>query len=214
MRKEFVNRGVLFGPYLPIYGFGMLILIFLLSKYKSNKHLLKDSLNGSISVITLVSFLYITIIEYTSADKIYRIDTFWKDYGIGFLIFMGIGLLVRYLFIHKIKNKKLANLDITPLVVFFFIFVLTTIIEFISHYVMDVYFHTILWDYSQDFLNLNARVNFDASRNFAIGGTALLYLMEPVITKVTNSKRKEINVITIMIAILMFIDILFSFVFS
>ena len=79
---------------------------------------------------------------------------------------------------------------------------------------MDVYFHTILWDYSQDFLNLNARVNFDASRNFAIGGTALLYLIEPVITKVTNSKRKEINVITIMIAILMFIDILFSFVFS
>ena len=35
---KFTNRGVLFGPFLPIYGFGMLILIILLKKIMSRKH--------------------------------------------------------------------------------------------------------------------------------------------------------------------------------
>ena len=33
----FVNRGFLFGPYLPIYGFGMLILLYLLQNMIKNK---------------------------------------------------------------------------------------------------------------------------------------------------------------------------------
>ena len=36
--KHFINRGVLLGPFLPIYGFGMLILLFLLHKFMSKKH--------------------------------------------------------------------------------------------------------------------------------------------------------------------------------
>ena len=77
---------------------------------------------------------------------------------------------------------------------------------------MDVHFNTILWDYSKDFLNLNARVNFDASRNFAIGGTALIYLVEPLILKITKSEKKTVNYITIIIGIIMLIDVIFSFI--
>ena len=211
VRHEFVNRGVLFGPYLPIYGFGMLILILLLSKYKSKKHPLKDILNGNLAVITIVSFIYITVVEYTSPNKIYRIDKFASHYGIGLLIAIAVGLLIRYLII-KFKKRKIYNIDITPIVIFFLIFVITTIIEYVSHYIMDVHFNTILWDYSQDFLNLNARVNFDASRNFAIGGTALIYLIEPLILKITKSNKKTVNYITIIVGILMLIDVIYSFI--
>ncbi len=212
VRHEFVNRGVLFGPCLPIYGFGMLILIFLLSKYKSKKHLLKDSLNGNVAVVSLASFIYITIVEYTSTSKIYRIDKFASDYGIGLLITIALALLIRYFIVNIKKNKKISNINITPIVIFLLIFIITTIIEYISHYIMDVQFNTILWDYSKDFLNLNARVNFDASRNFAIGGTVLIYLVEPLILKITKSKKKEINYATIAIGLLMLIDVIYSFI--
>lgn len=212
VKHKFVNRGVLFGPCLPIYGFGMLILIFLLSKYKSKKHELKDNISGNIAVASLISFIYITIIEYSLPEKIYRIDEFASIYGIGLLIAIIVGLLIRYLIVNVFKKEKIINIDITFIVIFLLIFIITTIIEFVSHYVMDVYFDTILWDYSKDFLNLNARVNFDASRNFAIGGTFLMYLIEPIIIKITKSKKKMINYMTIIIGILMFIDVIYSFI--
>lgn len=212
VKHKFVNRGVLFGPCLPIYGFGMLILIFLLSKYKSKKHELKDNISGNIAVASLVSFIYITIVEYSLPEKIYRIDEFAGSYGIGLLVAVLTGLLIRYLIVNVFKNEKISNINITFIVIFLLIFIITTIIEFVSHYVMDVYFNTILWDYSKDFLNLNARVNFDASRNFAIGGTFLMYLIEPIIMKITKSEKKTINYTTIIIGILMFIDVIYSFI--
>ena len=210
VKNKFVNRGVLLGPVLPIYGFGMIILLLLLSKYKSKKHTLSDLLNGNIAVFTICSFLYITIIEYTSSTKIYRIDEFGKKYGIGFLVAIIVSLLLRYIVVKKLKNSKIANLEITPIVIFLLIFVITTIIEYISHYVIDVYFNNILWDYSKDFLNLNARVNFDASRNFAIGGTFLMYLVEPFIMRLTNSKSKIVNYSVVASACVLIIDIIYT----
>ena len=210
VKNKFVNRGVLLGPVLPIYGFGMIILLLLLSKYKYRKHTLSNLLNGNIAVFTICSFLYITIIEYTSSTKICRIDEFGKKYGIGFLVAIIVSLLLRYIVVKKLKNSKIANLEITPIVIFLLIFVITTIIEYISHYVIDVYFNNILWDYSKDFLNLNARVNFDASRNFAIGGTFLMYLVEPFIMRLTNSKSKIVNYSVVASACVLIIDIIYT----
>ena len=112
----------------------------------------------------------------------------------------------------NVFKSKISDIDITPIVVFLLIFIITTVIEFVSHYIMDVYMGTILWDYSLDFLNLDARVNFDASRNFAIGGTLLLYLVEPFIIKITKSDKKVVNYISIFVAFVMFIDIIYSFI--
>ena len=35
-KRRFVDRGFLLGPYCPIYGFGMLLIIFLLRNYMDN----------------------------------------------------------------------------------------------------------------------------------------------------------------------------------
>ena len=63
---------------------------------------------------------------------------------------------------------------------------------------IDTYFHQLLWDYSKDFLNINARVNWDASRNFAIGGTIALYAIQPLVDKfLKKTQNKTKNIIAI-----------------
>ena len=210
-RHEFVNRGALFGPYLPIYGFGMLILLFMLNKYKAKKHKLSDAINGNIATVALVTFLYITIVEYTTAPKIRSVSIFFERYWVGLFIVLVLSLVLRYILVHKTKIKKIKNFDVTPIVVCLIIFIVTTIIEFVSHYVIDVYFGKELWNYCHDFLNIDCRVNFDASRNFALGGTALLYFVQPLINKITKSKNKYVNIIVILVAIIMAIDVLYTF---
>ena len=36
--KRFINRGFLIGPYCPIYGYGALLITFLLGRYKNRIH--------------------------------------------------------------------------------------------------------------------------------------------------------------------------------
>ena len=60
---KFVNRGVLFGPFLPIYGFGILILLLILKRFMNKKHLLNNFIYSTISIFTVVTFITITIIE-------------------------------------------------------------------------------------------------------------------------------------------------------
>ena len=77
---HFINRGVLFGPFLPIYGFGMLILYVLLNKFMSKEHPISNPIFRIISLITLTTFIYTTLVEYTT-PKIYSVVEYLKDYG-------------------------------------------------------------------------------------------------------------------------------------
>lgn len=208
--KHFINRGVLIGPFLPIYGFGALILLFFLHKFMKKKHTLDNNLYLFISMTTLTTFIYTTIIEYTT-PKIYNVLTYLKGYGIGLLIINIIVLIVVYLL--KNKFKKIKNLDVTILLVFLAIWIITTLIEYVSHFVMDQFFNTMLWDYTKDFLNINKRVNWDASRNFAIGGTFFLYTIQPLLDKILpKAKQKNKNIIALIIGIPMLLDFIFHVV--
>ena len=201
---KFVNRGVLLGPFLPIYGFGVLLLIVCLKKFMSKKHTLENPINLVVSVITLVSFITITIIEYTT-PKIYSVAVLFKNYGIK-LILTNLVVLVTVVCITKLY-PKLKKINVTPILVFLAIWIITTVLEFVSHYVIDTYFHQLLWDYSKDFLNINARVNWDASRNFAIGGTIALYAIQPLVDKfLKKTQNKTKNIIVLVIGIPMLLD--------
>lgn len=206
--KHFVNRGVLLGPFLPIYGFGMLILLVLLRKFMAKKHKAVNPVTLNISIITLVTFIYTTIIEYTTSPKILHISDYLKGYGIGLLIvnilFIVIGnILVR-------KSKKIKNLNLNIVLVFLLIWIITTLIEYVSHFAIDKLTGQLLWDYTKDFLNINARVNWDASRNFAIGGTFLLYTIQPLINKLLKKlSKKQKLIITLVIGIPMLLDFIF-----
>lgn len=204
---KFVNRGVLLGPFLPIYGFGVLLLVICLRNFMKKKHTLKNPIYLFTSVITVVSFIYITVIEYTT-PKIYHVDKFFSEYGLQLVLTNIIVLVAVYLL--TLLHKKLEKIDVTIVLVFLFIWILTTVLEYVSHYTMDKCFSKILWDYSKDFLNINARVNWDASRNFAIGGTFLLYTVQPLLNKFlkhTTVKTKQI--IALIIGIPMILDFVF-----
>ena len=95
----------------------------------------------------------------------------------------------------------------TPIDVFLLIWIITTTVEFVSHFAIDKFTGNLLWDYSGDFLNINKRVCWDASRNFAIIGTVLLYTIQPLIDKLLKklSESKK-TVVALVIGIPMLID--------
>ena len=201
---KFVNRGVLLGPFLPIYGFGVLLLLVCLQKFMKKKHTLENPINLVVSLITLVSFIYITIIEYTT-PKIYSVGVLFKNYGIQ-LVLTNIVVIIAVFLLTKLY-PKLKKINVTPVLVFLGIWILTTVLEYVSHLAIDKLFGNLLWDYSKDFLNINARVNWDASRNFAIGGTLLLYTVQPLIEKFLNKiKLKTRYIIVLVIGIPMLLD--------
>lgn len=77
----FVNRGFLYGPYLPIYGFGMLVLLFLLRKMIKNK--VKIGKVPVTPVAIFISVLFIaSIIEYSASFIMELIfHKRWWDYS-------------------------------------------------------------------------------------------------------------------------------------
>ena len=206
----FINRGVLFGPFLPIYGFGILILLLMLRGFMKKRHEASNLIFSSISIFVIITFIYTTIIEYTT-PKIYSVSYYLEHYGLGLLLANIIGIILINIFIQKTKNEKYKKIDLTIVLVFLAIWIITTLIEYVSHYFIDVYSHKMLWDYSYDFLNINKRVNWDASRNFAIGGTLLLYTIQPLIDKfLNNSKLKTKLIVISIIGVPMLIDLILN----
>ena len=58
----YVNRGFLFGPYLPIYGFGGLILIILLKRVR-DKGIYIGRVNVSFILVFLITMFITTVLE-------------------------------------------------------------------------------------------------------------------------------------------------------
>lgn len=147
-RWGFSNRGVLFGPYCIVYGFGALLLIFLLTRLKKK----------------------------------------------------------------KIKIKKV---NITPILVFIGIVVITTLVELIASYIMEFTKGEWLWDYTRFSFNFEGRIALNPSIRFGIGGMIFLYLLQPLFEKLTSSlSDKKLNIISVLVAIVFAIDLLYTFLFS
>lgn len=72
VKNDIVNRGLLYGPYLPIYGIGALIIYFLLWNFMHKKHKI-----GNINVILvfIAIFFIATITEYLAH---YLLDEFFN----------------------------------------------------------------------------------------------------------------------------------------
>lgn len=203
---KFVNRGVLLGPFLPIYGFGVLLLLLCLKKFMKKRHTLENPINLIITVVTIISFAAITIIEYTQ-PKVYRVDYLFVHYGIRLLVINLIAIAAIFILTKLYPELKKINTNV--ILVFLLIWIITTVLEYVSHFAIDKLFGNLLWDYSKDFLNINARVNWDASRNFAIGGTLVLYTIQPLLDKVLKkTKSKTKLIITLVIGIPMLLDFL------
>ena len=134
--KKFVNRGFLIGPYCPIYGYGAILITFLLKKY------IGDSLT-----LFIMAILICAILEYLTSyvmEKIFKAR--WWDYSqkkfningrvcLDTIIIFGLlGLFIMY-----ISNPFLLNrIEILPEIwvnilfyIFFTIYIIDNIISLI-----------------------------------------------------------------------------------
>ena len=142
----FSNRGVLFGPYCPIYGTGALIFIICLRKLKK------------------------------------RPIRIWK-------------------------------ISITPILVFIGIVCITTLLELLGSYIMEITFGSWMWDYTTYAMNFQGRVALNPSLRFGLGGMIFMYLLQPLFEKLTNRlTNKILNIITIAVITCFVLDIIYTFI--
>ena len=128
--KRLVNRGFLHGPYLPIYGFGSLIIL-LLFQYKSPH----------------------------------------------------------------------------PLLVFVLTFILTSMLEYVTSYLLERLFNAKLWDYSTYRFNLHGRVCLLNSTLFGLLGLLVIYGIHPFVSEVMQSMEPSLlNTLSTAIVVVVSID--------
>lgn len=132
---KFVNRGFLIGPYCPIYGWGCLLIILLLDRYKSHP-----------VILFIMAIVICSILEYVTSlvmEKLFNAR--WWDYSdkkfningricLETMIPFGIlGTLITYV-INPFFEKILLRLPIwllyTLAILIFVIFVIDNIISF------------------------------------------------------------------------------------
>ena len=69
--KEWVNRGVLLGPYCPIYGVAAVVMVFYLSQYKNN-----------VLTVFILATVLCTLLEYFTSYLMEKIfNARWWDYS-------------------------------------------------------------------------------------------------------------------------------------
>ncbi len=95
---------------------------------------------------------------------------------------------------------------------FFASMIVTSVLEYITSWLLEKTLHAKWWDYSGRPFNLNGRCCLLNSAAFGAGGLALEHLIHPVVTKVLFSKLLEpyIRWITLGLAVVLGLDILFT----
>lgn len=147
-RWGFSNRGVLFGPYCIVYGFGALLLIVLLTKLKKKKIKLKNI--NITPVIMFISIIFITtiteliasyIMEFTSGNWLWDYTRFNFNFegrialnpsirfGIGGMIFLYVLQPLFEKVIKILSNKKINIISLIVGVIFAIDLIYTFIIS-------------------------------------------------------------------------------------
>ena len=136
----YVNRGFLFGPYLPIYGFGGLILIILLKRVR-DKGIYIGRVNVSFILVFLITMFITTAIElFGSYFMEFLMGDWLWDYSSYFCNFegrialwssvkFGIGGLIIIYFIEPLINICIKKADKRAINVFSLILALIFLID-------------------------------------------------------------------------------------
>lgn len=122
----------------------------------------------------------------------YLLGPWLPIYGFG-------GMLIYGIFHKQIKKPVyIGKLNIRFLLLFIYICVITTIVELLATYIIELAGipFTTLWNYSEHFMNFQGRICLDASARFGVLGLMIIYGALPVYHKLVNMKnQKVVNVI-------------------
>jgi len=119
-----------------------------------------------------------------------------------FIPVYGVGAVMYYFIVSNIKD---------PIKVFFASMALGGLVEYGCSYIQEVFFGTISWDYSSATANLNGRTDLLHCIFWGITGIFYITMAYPAILKfLSNYKRNEFKVLTIMMLVFMIFNIAVS----
>ena len=99
-----------------------------------------------------------------------------------------------------------------PLVLFIMSFLLGTILEYVTSYLMEKLFHARWWDYSDHRFHINGRVSLTTSLGFGTLGLILVYIFNPFFLKIIKNVPTLIfNIIMIIIFLIFISDVITSY---
>ena len=100
-----------------------------------------------------------------------------------------------------------------PIVLFIMSFLLGTILEYITSYLIEKLFHARWWDYSDHRFHINGRVSLTTSLGFGALGLILVYFFNPFFLKIIKNIPTIIfNIIMIIVFVIFIVDIVTSYV--
>ena len=112
----------------------------------------------------IVEVLYVFATTQKLENRGFLTGPFLPIYGVG-------AVLLVLLVLPYVKN---------PFLVFLASFVITTVLEFVTHLALDKIFHIRLWDYSDKPVNIHGRVCLQNSLMFGVLGLLLIYVLHPL----------------------------------
>lgn len=99
----------------------------------------------------------------------------------------------------------LFNFNLISFVIFSII--VSAILEYFTHYFLEKLFHAYWWDYHDLPLNINGRICIFFSICFGLGGTFIIYVLNPLlIPRIVSFDQNFINVLSLFIVSLFSID--------
>ena len=127
----------------------------------------------------------------------------------GFLIgpwcpIYGFGALFITLLLKKYYND--------PIALFVMSFLMGTILEYVTSYIMEKLFHARWWDYSNHKFQINGRVSLTTSLGFGLLGLILVYILNPFFLRIIQNIPSIIFCIIMIIILVIFLtDVIASY---
>ncbi len=128
-------------------------------------------------------------------------------YGVGALTFLGcFGWLMNK------KDLKWLNI-IKPVLIFLGCMAAATLIELAASYILEAATGEWPWQtYERYKYNFQARIALSTSLRFGLGGTIFMYLVQPFFNWILSKpKRKTLNIITAVTAVIVIADCICTF---
>ena len=154
------------------------------------------------TVAGFVGFIYEEICGFINEGHFFKRGTTFGPW----IPIYGFGALLIFVLTIKVRKK--------PLLVFLIAAVACGLLELASGYVIDIYFHKRLWDYSNVILNwghVNGYICVRSVVTWGLFGMLLMLGILPLLEKFQNRRPKAFNIVTIALFGLFVLDIVLSF---
>ncbi len=154
------------------------------------------------TVAGVIGFIYEEICGFINEGHFFKRGTTFGPW----IPIYGFGALLIFALTVKIRKK--------PLPVFLIAAFASGLLELVSGYVIDRFFHMRLWDYSNVILNwghVNGYICVRSVITWGIFGMLLMYGVLPLAEKIQMRRPKVFNIVTIALFGLFVLDIVLSF---